>query len=509
MDTMHRAESADTQPLPYLALDLGAGSGRAFLGYYRQDRIELEEIHRFPNKPIYLNGTYYWDFLRLWDEVTETLRRCSTAGGTRLAGIGIDTWNVDFGLIDKQGQLLMNPVSYRDQSAVPVMEEMRKIISDDELFTLTGIGINSISALTRLYQMKTLTAPDLFGAASAYLPLADLFRYFLSGEQSGEESILWGSQLLSVETRTWLTGLMERFGLPERLFPAVRKSGTVSGELHADVKHSTGVESAPVITVAEHDTISASLAVYDRGEEDVFLSTGTWSVMGVFLDSPYPDPRAREFGFLNEIAPEGIVFARNMMGFYILEECFAAWKREGTASSYEELITFAEESPPFELFINVNESSLFSSPNMPESLNNYLMKSGQTVPKKPGVLIRGILEGMVYSYRSAVEDLEGLTERNIAALQIIGGGTKNHFFCQMIAGGLDVNVTAAAAEPAVLGNVGMQAIATGAAGSIDEFRRVLQSSLSSRRFTPGPRKGWDAAYRRFKERMEGNSKYAL
>lgn len=497
------------QSPPFLAFDLGAGNGRAFLGSIESGRIRTEEIHRFPNKPVYLGGIFYWDFLYLWDQVLEVFRRCAAAGVNRLAGVGIDTWNVDFGLINKKGFLLMNPVSYRDQSAESCMGKIESLISDKEVYTLTGLGLNTISGMTRLYQFKNVTAPELFPSADTYLPMPDLFRYYLTGEKSGEESILWGSQLVSVDDRTWLWEIIRRFGYPEHLFPQIRKAGTVTGEITSEIRKATGMKEAPVIAVAEHDTISAAVSVYERDPCDIFISTGTWSVMGKILDCPIPDYRAKEFGYLNEIAPGRTVFAKNLMGFYILEECIAIWSKRGINCAYENLISLADASRKFELFIDVNDPALFSTANMEISLREHCDKNSQAYPEAPGPVVRAILEGLVFSYRVGIEDLEKFTGDEIKNVHIIGGGTKNGLLCRMIADGTKRKVTAAAAEPAVLGNIGMQALATGAVSSEEEFYRIVKQTVTPVTYIPGDIDGWDDAYERIQPKLKGKRRYEL
>jgi rhamnulokinase len=495
--------------VPYLALDMGAGSGRAFLGTLTEGRIQIEELHRFPNKPVYFNSHFFWDFLYLWEQLLESLRRCSDRGLQKLAGIGIDTWNMDFGLINDSGLLLLNPFSYRDQSAETVMEEISSIVSDNELYSLTGVGMNTISALTRLYQLKNSAAPSVFAAARTYLPLPDLFRFYLSGDKSGEESILWGSQLVSVENRTWLTALIGRLGLPEGIFPEVRKAGTVSGPITEEIQKTTGMREAAVIAVAEHDTISAAISVFQREGDDVFISTGTWSVMGRFLDGPMLEPRAQTLGYLNEIAPEGVVFAKNLMGFYIIEECLSAWKRRGAMNSYNEMITAAEAAVPFSLYIDVNHPGLFSSTNMEESLRQYCSESAQRYPESEGRIVRAVLEGLVFSYRQGLDELEELTGRRAGSVHVIGGGTKNTLLCQMIADGTNRNVRAGAAEPAVFGNIGMQALATGKIGSLDELRGTVENSVSTAVYAPRNTAEWDRNYGEMKKFIQGKRRYEI
>ena len=312
-----------------------------------------------------------------------------------------------------------------------------------------------------------------------------------------------------MENRKWLKALIGRLGLPEYLFPPVRPAGTLAGSIRKEIRETTGLQEASVIAVAEHDTISAAVSVFERDSDDVFISTGTWSVMGRFLAEPMLNPRGRRLGYLNEIAPEGVIFAKNLMGFYIIEECLSAWSRKGSITTYEELVFAAEKAFPFHLYIDVNHPSLFSSANMETSLREYCAESGQRYPESEGVLARAVLEGLVFSYRQGLEELEELSGKRAETVHVIGGGTKNTLLCRMIAEGTSRKVRAGASEPAVFGNIGMQALATGQIGSLDELQGIVGNSVSSAVYAPQNTAEWDRNYAEMKKYIEGKRRYEI
>jgi rhamnulokinase len=416
---------------PYLALDLGAGSGRAILGFLERDRLELKEIHRFHNKPIRVNGILYWDALFLWDNVLEALKKCAGLQHTRLRPLGIDMWNVDFGLLDSSGELLYNPVSYRSPVRSDAMELIRANLDEQTLYDLTGIGYMPITGLARLL-MRRSEHPNLFsGQACCYLPLPDLLRFFLTGQKNIEETILWGTQLADVRTRDLSPYLLNLFQLPAELFPMRIRSGTEVGEVLPEIKESTGLESAPVMSVAGHDTVSALVSVAGMREGVALLCTGTWFILGKLVQSPRTDPNLLRKGFLNEIAMNGLTYiARNMMGFYFLEGLLSAWEM-----SYEHMIHSAREAPGFALDIDVNDPSFFASINPSQEIEEYVRRTRQKVPGGRGMVLRAWLEGLAFASREALHDLELLTEAKAGKIVLLGGGARNPLLCQMIACG--------------------------------------------------------------------------
>jgi rhamnulokinase len=475
---------------PYLAFDIGAGNGRAFLCYVAHDTVKLQELHRFENKPVLLGGSLYWDLLRIWDNMLASLKKCLASGISGLAGIGIDTWNCDFGLLDKNGTLLGNPLSYRDQGPARTARLIREKIEEKELYRITGIGYNTITALSRFVYMNKYSKGLLKDVVNHYLPLPDLLKYFLSGVKQGEETVLWGSQLMDISTRTWSKELLQLFDIPTGILPQVIQPGTVAGETVPEIQESTGVSSAPVVAVASHDTISATLACFNREPEIAFVCAGTWSILGILVDHPIVSDEAFRNGFLNEIAFNSILFAKNMMGFYLLEELIKIWKIKGIDCSYGTLIERASSANQFTLFLDINDPVFFSLVNAEETVYDYLKKTGQEIIDDAGVLVRTMLESMALSYKEALSDLEVLTERKIRKLVLLGGGTKNKLLCQMTADACDVEVIAGPSEATVIGNLGMQALAVKQLDSVDKFHDLIKRSFPETKFTPVNPEGW-------------------
>ena len=474
----------------YLALDIGAGNGRAMLGVRRANRIELQEIHRFENKPIMLNGTLFWDFLFLWDNILHSLKKVAVSGAGRLAGIGIDTFNCDFGLLDERGNLLSNPLCYRDQESLAALEYIREKIEEQELYEETGVGYLSITALVRFIYMKRTFGRWYLDNASTYLPLSDLFRFFLTGSRDSEKTILWGSQLVDIRTGQYNSRLIDLFNIPRKLLPDMVEPGTVCGMLKDSLRVDTGVGDVPVVAVAGHDTISASMAFFDRSADAAFVSIGTWSILGVLLPEPVTSPRAFSKGFLNEIGVQSIFFARNMMGFYILESLIRTWKVRGIEASYEWLIEEAAKTQPFRLRIDVNDPVFFSSTHMEETLGSYLATSKQRATHEVGILVRSILESLASSFAWTIMDLDEILETRITRLTVLGGGVRNALLCQMIADAANIGVVAGAAEATVMGNIGMQMVATGAADSIQSLQPVMERSFRGKMYTPENHEAW-------------------
>lgn len=462
---------------PYLALDIGAASGRAILGRISSGLLRLEEIHRFEVKPVMLGGKLYWDFLFIWHNLLESLGKCAAAGATELAGIGIDTFNCDFGFLDASGSLLGNPVSYRDTSPAAVQDYVKRIIDDESLFRETGSGFSPISGLSRLVFLLKEPAGSLFRSVSRYLALPDLIRYFLTGIAVGEKTILWGSQLINIRAGTWSEKLIDLFDLPAEIFPNIVSPGTCTGELLPEIKRYSKIESAPVYAVAGHDTISASVSHFGVREETAFLSTGSWFILGTLLKEPETSPSAFRRGFVNEIGVNSILFAKNMMGFYVLEGLFARWKLEAGGCSYEQLMREAADQPTFSLKADVNDPVFFSSLNMIETMKDYLRKTGQEFPAAKGKLVRSIFESLAASCGKALSDLQDITGKTIHRIVMFGGGVKNPLLCRMMADAAGIDVVCGPAEAAAAGNIGMQLLATGAVRSDTELNALVRASF--------------------------------
>ena len=475
---------------PYLALDIGAGSGRAFLGFLDSEVLKIDEIHRFENQPVWLNGTLYWDFLFIWENVLKALKKCSASGITELAGIGIDTWNCDFGLIDENGVIIDNPVAYRDQGPAEIEPYLREAIGEQDLYRTTGIGFNTITAMPRFVYMTRCGRKWQLDASVLYLPIADLLRYFLTGVKNSEETILWGSQLIDIRTRKWNKELVGLFDVPERILPEIVPPCTVTGDLSPEIKKICGIKKAPVVAVAEHDTISAAAAADVENGHRALLSLGTWSILGTLLKSPETGRKAFKTGFLNELAAGSILFAKNMMGFYVLEGLIKEWRLRGVDCSYEALIKEAENSPGFALEIDVNDPVFFSAVSMEGTLKEYLKIRGRRA-ESMGKVVRSILESLAMSFRDAISGLESITGEKIDELLILGGGVKNELLCRMAADACGIKVITGPAEATVIGNLGLQAVATGRLDSVYHLHGLIKKSFPCSIYSPVKTEMWD------------------
>ncbi len=475
--------------IPYLAFDLGAGSGRAILGFINENRVELQEIHRFENSPVWLGGILHWDILYLWKNIMEALKKCANAGIKEFAAIGIDSWNLDFGLIGPKGMLLSNPVSYRDRSGESVIPTLKASIDEFSLYEKTGIGFTGYTALSRF--LKIRENGKLLELAETYLPLSDLLRYFLTGIREAEETILWGSQLFNIHSRSWDRELIDLFGIPAHLLPETVRPGSMSGSLHSEIAELTGVKTSPAVAVAGHDTISATILASVSEKNTVLVSLGTWTIIGQLKKEPVVSQKAFENNFYNEIGLASIFLARNLMGFYILENLMADWKFHGFDCSYESIMEQAPRCRSFEIIIDVNDTSFFSSQNMAAALQSYLENSAQKTVDDIGIISRALFEGLAYSIRETLQQLSELSGENPEEIVVTGGGVKNSLLCQMIADAAGVQVLTGPAEATVIGNIAVQAVARGQFPAVGNFRELWKKSHHREKFLPKNTTEWE------------------
>ena len=347
-----------------------------------------------------------------------------------------------------------------------------------------------LTALARFVYMRKTFGHWYLDNAATYLPLSDLFRCFLTDRKESEETILWGSQLVDIRTRQWHPKLIDLFDIPSALLPDIVKPGTIRGGLKGAVEQETSISDTPVIAVAGHDTISASVSFTDRADDAAFVSIGTWSILGVLLPGPETGPDAYRRGFLNEIGVDSILFAKNLMGFYLLEALIQSWKMREIDATYERLIEEAMNAPEFALSIDVNDQCFFSAVNMEETLNGYLHASGQSVTDEIGILVRSILESLARSYARTIADLEKIFKTRVTRLTVLGGGVRNQLLCQMIADAADVKVVTGPAEATVMGNIGMQILATGALDATQALHPIMAGSSVQKMFRPENHGTW-------------------
>ena len=490
--------------LNVLGIDLGASSGRAMLGTLEGKKLTIREIHRFLNEPVTLCGRFVWDMPRLFHEIKQALLKLSKSGET-VDAIGIDTWGVDFGLLDKNGHLLSLPVHYRDARTNGIPEKVRAIIPDGELFARTGIAFNSFNTLYQLCAMKEEGDPAL-ESAQDLLFLPDLLAYFLTGKKGTEYTIASTSQLLNPFTRDWDRELMEKLGIPAHIFGEVKLPGTVRGTLLPEIAKECGVAEIPVIAIGGHDTASAVAAVPAQEKDFAYISSGTWSLLGAEVQKPLCTEGVMKANYTNEGGVDGSIrLLKNIMGLWIIQECKREWDRRGSETSFGELVELSMQAPAFKAILDVDDPAFLAPGDMPARIQAYCAKSGQPVPEGKGEISRVIYESLALKYRWAIERLEeDMLKKPIEALHIVGGGSKNALLNQFTAEAIRRPVIAGPDEGTIIGNLLVQAQALGAISGIRELREVVENSFPTKTFLPETDgKAWDEAYQRYLKVCEG------
>ncbi len=484
--------------LRLMGFDFGASSGRAMLGTYDGKTLQLEELHRFSNDPVMLNGRFVWDVQRLFFEMKAALLKAVKAG-IKLDGIGIDTWGVDFGLLDKNGALLGIPVNYRDARTDNMMEEAFKIVPKEDIFEETGLAFMQFNTLYQLLAMKKMGDPTL-DVADTMLFMPDLLAYFLTGEKATEYTIASTSQLINPHTRDWAYGLIEKFGLPTKMLTKIQPAGTVRGLLLKQIADEVGMEQVPVIAVGSHDTASAVAAVPAReGSSFAYISSGTWSLLGAEITEPLSSVEVMKANYTNEGGINGTTrLLKNIMGLWIIQECKREWDRRADAVDFAGLVKLAEQAPAFKAVIDVDDPRFLAPGNMPARIQDYCRETNQPVPEGRGEISRVIYESLALKYRWAIERLEqDLLHKKIDVLHIVGGGSKNVMLNRMTAGAIRRPVIAGPGEGTVIGNLLVQAMALGEIKSIPELRQVVAASFENVEYLPeGDPAAWDEAYER-------------
>lgn len=478
-----------------LAFDFGASSGRAIIGSFDGEKITLKEVHRFTNDPVDLGGTLYWDVLRLFYEIKQGIVKAKIAGG--FDSIGIDTWGVDFGLIDKNGRLLENPVHYRDKRTSGLVEESFKSVPRQKMYDITGIQFMELNTLFQLISLKK-QRPEMLERADKMLFMPDLFAYFLTGKMCSEYSIASTSQLIDINTRSWSKELLDAFGVKESLFAPLTEPGTQLGNLSKEICEECGVESVPVISVCGHDTQSAITAVPCESGDFAFLSSGTWSLFGTELQKPIVNETSLKINITNEGGFGGTTgFLKNIIGLWLIQESRRQWQREGKDYSYADLEKLALSEEPFKCFIDPDAPEFVPQGNIPERVREFCRKTGQYVPESVGEIMRCIYESLAMKYRMTFEKLCECTGKDYPVIHVIGGGTKDGLLCRMTASSCGKTVKAGPIEATVMGNVAVQLMSDGTIGSISEARKAVAASESLKTYEPENTDEWIKAYESF------------
>lgn len=478
-----------------LAFDFGASSGRAIIGKFENGKIELEEVHRFSNDPVSVGGTTYWDVLRLFYEIKQGIIKAKQAGG--FDSIGIDTWGVDFGLLDEFGCLLENPIHYRDKRTVGMIEEAEKYISKREMYDITGIQFMELNTVFQLLALKK-ERPHILERADKMLFMPDLFAYMLTGEKNTEYSIATTSQMIDLETNSWSEKLLSKLGISTDIFAPIVKSGTKVGYLSKEICEECGVESVPVIAVCEHDTQSAISAVPCPDGEFAFISSGTWSLFGTELDKPVVNDTTYEINVTNEGGYDfSTGFLKNIIGLWLIQESRRQWAREGVNYSYADLEKLALEAEPFKCFIDPDAPEFVPHGNLPERVREYCKKTNQPVPETVGEIMRCIYESLAMKYRETFDKIKECTGKSYNVLHVIGGGTKDTLLCQLTANSCGCEVKAGPIEATVLGNLAVQLISHGEIKDIKEAREIIASSENVVTYVPQDKDLWSENFEKY------------
>lgn len=472
----------DTIKSTYLAADFGGGSGRLIAGSLLRGKLEMEEIHRFPNRQVRLGNHIYWDFPALFEDLKIGLRLAAQKGYA-VKGIGIDTWGVDFGLIDRNGNLVGNPVCYRDGRTDGLPPEVFRILDERKHYEVTGIQVMAINTLFQLYSMQKNREPQL-EIARRLLFMPDLFSYFLTGVANNEYCIASTSELLDAKSRNWSEETIRALGFPEHLFGEIIQPGSIRGTLKEDIARETGLGPVDVIAVGSHDTASAVAAVPAAETPIAFLSSGTWSLLGVETEEPILTEEARQARFTNEGGVGGrIRFLQNITGLWILQRLMDEWKARGEGQSYDTIIPQAEKVG-IDTIIPVDAPEFMNPENMENALMDYCRRHALHVPQTKAETVKCVLQSLAFKYRQAVEKLNRCLPSPIRCLNIIGGGSQNKLLNQLTADALDIPVYAGPAEATAIGNILTQAMAKGEIADLQELREIVCKSITPEIYYP-------------------------
>ena len=479
----------------YLACDLGAESGRLMLGSLSDEKLTLEEIHRFANTPLKVGDSLHWNIPRLLEELRTGLQKAA-ARRLPVASISADSWGVDYLLLDARGEWMAPTFHYRDARTARGVANVRAKVDWKTIFDETGI---QYMPLNTLYQLGA-ESPERLARAGQLLMIADGFNFFLSGVARIEESNASTSQLYNPRTRQWSRKLTGALQLKETLLPPIIPAGTRLGPLKADIARQAALPAMEVIASCSHDTGAAVAAVPATGEHWAYLSSGTWSLMGVELPSPLLSDACRQLNFTNEIGYGGSVrLLKNISGLWLIQECRRAWAAAGQEFDYATLTSLAARTPPFRSLINPTEEQFLAPENMPEAIATFCRQSGQPVPETPGAFIRCALESLALLYRRTLCQIEHLLGTKIQRLHLVGGGSRNALLNQFTANALQIPVLAGPTEATATGNVLIQAITLGHLPSLAAARSVVRSSFEVSQVHPQADRDWSEQYSRFEK----------
>jgi len=481
----------------YIAVDLGAESGRVMLGSVSADKLTLEEIHRFGNGPVEENGTLRWDFEGLLSEIKTGIGKAAKQAGSDISGIGVDSWGVDFGLLDAEGKLIESPYHYRDSRTNAMMDRAFELMSKREIYESTGIQFMQLNSLYQVLAMR-LANSDALLKTKQLIFIGDLFSYFLCGQAFGEYSLASTSQMMDMKTGKWSKPIFDKLSLPIEIMPEIVETGTIVGKLTKPIADELGCSRIPVIATASHDTASAVAAVpAGQNYNWAYLSSGTWSLMGVEVPHAIVNRKSFQYEFTNEGGVDNTIrLLKNIMGLWLMQECRRQWQRDGVELSYPEMTDMAQEAEPFARHIEVDYSGFLAPGDMPERINSYLAETGQKTINDKGQMMRVILESLALKYRVVMERLEDITGQNIDCLHIVGGGIQNELLCQFTANAIGKKVIAGPIEATASGNLLIQAKAAGQIENLAELRKIVRNSFELKEYQPREASLWEEQYKK-------------
>jgi len=463
----------------FIGFDLGAESGRCIVAILENEQVKLHEVHRFTTHNFKDDSGFHWDIKAIYDELITGLTNASKKFGREFDGIGIDTWGVDYVLLDSENKILGTPFHYRDDRTDNIMEYAFEIIHKEALYKRAGIQFAQFNTIFQLLS-ETKTNPNLLMEADKMLLIPDYLNFLLSGNKKSEFTIASTSGLANPKTRNWDWELIEMLNIPSNIFPSIVEPGTMLGNLLPNIAEKTGLSSEiPVIASACHDTASAVVSVPANGKNWAFLSSGTWSLMGVELEEPILDEKAMTYNFTNEGGAQSTTrFLKNIIGLWPIQECRRYWEDNVKEYSYPELTDMAKKEGLVNSWVDLNDQRFLKAGEMPEKILSYLKETGQEVKTNVGFIISTILVSLAYSYRKTINEIEEVTGKRIETLHAVGGGIQNELLTQLMADATGLKVLAGPIEGTVVGNIGMQAIGTGVVAGLNEWREIVSNSFN-------------------------------
>ena len=480
----------------YLAVDLGAESGRVIAGLWNGKILRLEEVHRFANGPVHLADSLRWDVLRLWSEIQTGLAFAAKKYGRSIISVGADTWGVDFVLLNRQGEMLGQPYHYRDARTNGIMQKALRKVPRGEIFAQTGLQFMQLNTLFQLLAVKQ-TAPQLLDAADCLLFMPDFVHWALCGSRVAEFTIASTSQCLNPISRSWASRLLKKFGLPSRIFPKIVPPGSTLGPLRPGLAERVGLHQVKVVAPPSHDTASAVAGVptVNTGKANwAYLSSGTWSLMGAEITKASLSARTQELNLTNEGGLDGTYrLLKNIMGLWLVQQCKRAFDARGSNYDYAELAKLAAKAPALRSVVNPDDPRFLNPPDMPKAIQDFCRESKQPVPKSPGELVRCAYEGLALKYNQVLGWLEELTGNRIEVIHIVGGGSKSEMLNQFTADACQRPVVAGPVEATAMGNLLVQARAAGELSTLGDMRAVVRQSSKLINYQPGPSASWQTA----------------